>query len=243
MDIHEWPCRIKSARRKKRLVKLDFDKRLIRLSKTREQLWQQKQNLPMVPLAHPYQRGWKRFFVLRDDVKRGPQAGFYKTLLVKISTVEYDHDRSFKRKKRRRGRKVYVVKQQLLREFYAYGWEANRMNLSDDEKACFTRVETFDIKTRCTDVKYVITEPWRFVLKVMPHMVTHVKLHDELLQQEIATVNNHIEKHFYEPRIHRLINGRYFRWKDEFNEQAKYINNFKNIPRYAHKEVYLELET
>ncbi|MFA6249520.1 MAG: hypothetical protein WC615_21455, partial [Mucilaginibacter sp.] len=196
MDIHEWLCRIKSARRKRRLVKTDFDKRLIKLSKTREQLWQQKQNLPMVPLEHPYQRGWKRFFVLRDDVKRGPQAGFYEALLVKINTVEYHHDRSFKRKKRRRGRKVYVVKQQLLREFYAYGWEANRMNLSDDEKACFTRVETFDIKTRCTDVKYVVTEPWRFVLKVMPHMVTHVKLHDELLQQEIATVNNHIEKHF-----------------------------------------------
>jgi hypothetical protein len=28
MDIHDWPCRIKSARRKRRLVKLDFDKRL-----------------------------------------------------------------------------------------------------------------------------------------------------------------------------------------------------------------------
>jgi len=75
MDTHEWPCRIKSARRKKRLVKLDFDKRLIRLSKTREELQEQKRNLPIVPLEHPYQRGWKRFFVLRDDMKRGPLAG------------------------------------------------------------------------------------------------------------------------------------------------------------------------
>ena len=75
MDTHEWPCRIKSARRKKRLVKLDFDKRLIRLSKTREELQEQKRNLPIVPLEHPCQRGWKRFFVLRDDMKRGPLAG------------------------------------------------------------------------------------------------------------------------------------------------------------------------
>jgi hypothetical protein len=29
MDIHEWPRCIKSARRKKRLVKLDLDKQLI----------------------------------------------------------------------------------------------------------------------------------------------------------------------------------------------------------------------
>lgn len=53
MDIHEWPLCIKSARRKKRLVKLDLDKQLIRLSKTREHLWQQQQDLPMVPLAQP----------------------------------------------------------------------------------------------------------------------------------------------------------------------------------------------
>ena len=92
-------------------------------------------------IRHPYQRGWKRFFVLRDDVNRSPKAEFYETLLTKINTVEYHHDKSFKRKKRRKGRNVYVVKQQLLREFYDYSWQVNRMKLTEDEKTCFTRVE------------------------------------------------------------------------------------------------------
>jgi hypothetical protein len=33
MDMHDWPYIKKSARRKKRLVKKDFDKQLIRLDK------------------------------------------------------------------------------------------------------------------------------------------------------------------------------------------------------------------
>jgi hypothetical protein len=243
MDTHEWPCRIKSARRKKRLVKKDFDKRLIKLSKTRELLWEQKQNLPMVPLEHPYQRGWKRLFVLRDDIKRGPMAEFYEALLKKINTVHYHHDRSFKFKKRRKKRYGYKIRKQELREIDQYQWDTNRLKLSEGEKVCFTRMESFNTVNHRVDIKYVFTEPWRFVPKVIPHMVTQVKLHDELLQQEIAAVDNHIEKHFYEPRMHRLTNGRYYRWKHVVPEQLKYINKLKNTPRYAYKEAYLELET
>jgi hypothetical protein len=243
MDTHEWPCHIKSARRKKRLVKLDFDKRLIKLSKTREQLWQQKQNLPMVPLEHPYQRGWKRLFVLLDEIKRGPRADFYDAILKKINTVQYHHDCSFKTKKRRKSRYGYKTQKHELREIDQHCWDTNRFKLSEGERTCFTRVESFNTAYHRVEIKYVFTEPWRFVLKVMPHIVTEVKLHDNVLQQQIAAVDNHIEKHFYEPRIHRLTSGRYYRWKDQFAEQLKYINKFKNTPRYAHKEAYLELET
>jgi hypothetical protein len=243
MDTHEWPCRIKSARRKKRLVKLDFDKRLIRLSKTREQLWQLKQNLPVVPLVHPYQRGWKRLFVLQDDIKRGPLAEFYETLLKKINTVQFHNAPFFKIKKRRRSRYGYKELKQELREIDRYSWDTNRLKLSEQEQVCFTRVETFSKVTYRVDVKYVFIEPWRFVLKVMPHIVTEVKLHDEVLEQEIAEVDNYIDNHYYQPRMHRLIYGTRYRWKDQFYERAKYINKLKNTPRYADKEAYLELET
>jgi hypothetical protein len=242
MDTYEWPCRIKSARRKRRLVKNDRDKQLIQLDKRRAELRQQKRNLPMVPLEHPYQQGWKRLFVLRDDIKRGPLAEFYEAMLKKINTVQYHHDRSFKFKKRRKKRYGYKMLKQELREIDRYDWDNNRLKLSESEQACFTRV-SFVNSYRKSDIKYVFTEPWRFVLKVMPHMVTQVKLHDVSLQQEIAVLDNHIENNFYEPRMHRLTNGRYYRWKDEFDEQPKYINKLKNTPRYANKEAYLELET
>lgn len=191
MDIHEWPRCIKSARRKKRVVKLDLDKRLIGLSKMREQLRQQQRDLPMVPLAQPYQRGWKRLFVLRDDIRRGPKADFYEALLQKINTVQYHHDRAFKFKKRRKAKYGYKAKEQKLSEIDEYDWDYNRLKLTEEERLSFTRVKYLHANYRRLTIKYVITDPWRFVLKVMPHIVTQVKLHDEVLQQEIDEVDSY----------------------------------------------------
>ena len=243
MHTHEWSCRIRSVRQKKRLVKTDRDKQLIQLDKRRAELWQQKRLLPLVPLEHPYQRGWKRFFVLQEYLKHSARMAFYETLLEKINTVEYHYDKSFKRKKRRIRRYEYEVKQQLLREFSTYSWHANKVNLTDDEKACFTCVETFDVKARCTDVKYVFTEPWRYRLKVTPHMITHVKLMDVDIERELSYIDNHIDNHNLEPRINLLTRGRGYHWSGWFYERDKYINKIKNIPRYSPKEAYLELET
>lgn len=242
MNTHEWPRYVKSARRKRRLLKTDRDKQLIRLDKRRDELWKQRQDLPLVPLEHPYQRGWKRFFVLRDDIKRGPKAEFYQTLLKKVNTVEYHHDKTFKRKKRRKRRYGYEVKQQLLREFYPYSWDNNRLDFTDEEKACFTRVDTFDIKTRRAEVKYVITEPWRYVLKVAPHMVTHTKLLDVDIERELSYINDYIDNRMLMPRIDLLTRGRGYNYYRDY-EPAKYINKLKNIPRYSQTSAYLELET
>ncbi|WP_259067709.1 hypothetical protein HDF24_19250 [Mucilaginibacter sp. X4EP1] len=241
MNTYEWPRCIKSARQKRRLVKTDRDKQLIQLDKRHHKLLQQKKLLPTVPLEHPYQRGWKRFFVLRDDIRRGPKGAFYETLLVKINTVEYHPDRSFKQRRRRKVRYRYAIKPQTLREFDAYSWQVNKMDLTDEEKICFTCVETFDVKTRQIDVKYVLTEPWRYVFKVAPHIVTHVKLLDVDIERELSYITDHIDNYYLLPRINMLTRGRSYRWKGCRYERVKYINKLKNIPRYSSKETYLDL--
>ncbi|OOQ61587.1 hypothetical protein [Mucilaginibacter pedocola] len=243
MDTHEWPCRIKSARQKRRLVKTDRDKQLIRLDKRRNELWEQRRHLPWVPLEHPYQRGWKRYFILREDVKRSPKAAFYETLLEKINTTEYHHDKSFKRKKRRKGRYGYYVKQQFLKEFSPYAWEINRMGLTEEEKACFTRIETYFPKTRRTEVVYRFKEAWRYVLKIAPNMITHVKPLDLDIERELAYIHLYLENRNLEPRLCKLKDGDYYRRIDWYDYHANYINNFKNLPGYTLKEAYLEINT
>lgn len=243
MDEKEWPCRIKSVRRKKRLVKTDRDKQLIQLDKRRAELWDQRRKLPLVPLEQPYQRGWKRFFVLREDLKHSQRAAFYEDLLPKINTIEYSRDKSFKRKKRRKKGYGYEVRKQLLRELDLYWWNGPKVNLTEQEKACFTCVEAYSIKTRRLEVKYVFDEPWRYVLKVTPNMVTHRKPIDSDLEKELAWIDNHIDRHDLAPRIHLLTHGKNYRWRERFAKQPKYINKIKNIPRYSPKEAYLELET
>ncbi|WP_293304947.1 hypothetical protein [Pedobacter sp. UBA5917] len=241
MDIHELPYRIKSARRKKRLVKTDRDKQLISLDKRRNLLDELQAALPMVPLENPYQRGWKRFFVLRADIVHSPRAEFYNTLLQKINTFEYHHDKSFKRKKRRRGRYGYEIKRQSLRELTPYLWQSSKLNLSEQEKACFGQVETYDIKTRRPEIKYVFTEPWRYVLKIAPHMVTHKQLFDADIRQEIGYIDDHITRNNLNNRIHVLTNGRKRNAYKYYNSFAKY-GLIKKLPKYNTKEAYYELD-
>jgi hypothetical protein len=241
MDIHELPCRIRSAREKKRLVKTDRDKQLIKLSKRRAELWKQQRSLPVVPLENPYQSGWKRYFVLRKDIAHSPRAEFYTLLLHKINTFEYHHDKTFKRKKRRRGRYGYEIKRQLLQELTPYLWNSSKLNLSEQERASFSQVETYDVKTRRQEIRYVFTEPWRYRLKIAPHMITHKKLLDSDIVSELDRIDNHIEIHHLEPRMDLLTNGRGYNSGRYYFSMAKYGSR-KKIPKYRSKEAYLSLD-
>lgn len=239
MDPLEWPYRLRTARQKKRLVKKDFDKQLIKLSRKQRELWEQQRNLPMIPLAHPYQKGWKRLFVLRENIQNLPNADFYQALLDKINTVKYHHDKSFKIKKRRKRRSGQKNIGQTLTEISDYDWKKNRYKLSDEEQAFFIRTESMSISAHYVNVRYVYAEPWRFVLKVMPHIIYEVQLHDEVLAQEIAALDNYVERNNLWHRINRLTNGRsYCGWT--YIQKPKYYNELKNTPKYANKEAYMD---
>lgn len=240
MDTHELPCRLKSARAKKRLVKADRDKQLIGLSKRRSILRAQQRALPLVELEKPYQKGWKRYFVLREDFRAGTLAEFYTNLLAKINTVEYHYDKTFKKKKRRKGRYGYEIRKQNLRELSPYSWNCSRLNLSEQEKACFTQVETFDIKTRRQEIKYVITEPWRYVLKIAPHMITHKKMVDNDIERELDDIARYIRNYDLAPRIDRLIRGRgySYAWHTSL---IKYGARTKRIPQFQTADDYIDL--
>jgi len=108
--------RLRTARQKKRLQYEDFYKQLIQLYKEEKALYQQQKNLGWEPLKPPVQKGWKRFFVLRDDVAKSKHAEFFQNILNKINTYDWSYRKNFKIRKRKMGRKIYVVKTQKLLE-------------------------------------------------------------------------------------------------------------------------------
>lgn len=242
MSNLDWSCGMKSARRKKQLVKKDRDKRLIALWRRYSKLSKYKWSLPFVEIEQPYQRGWKRYFVLHDDLRYNPRKDFFEALLEKINTVEYHHDQDFKFKKRKKKRSGYEYKRQFLREFASYEWIDNKMKLTEEEQAYFMKVETYNVYAKRTSISYVFTEPWRYKLKVAPHFVTHARKLDIEIERELAFVNNHINKNFLWPRIDRLTSGKGYRGNRFLDEKPKYKNRFKNIPRYSSKERFLELD-
>jgi hypothetical protein len=207
-QLYALSYRLRSARNKKRSQKENFGKRLIQLHKQEVKLWTDRRKLPWVPLAEPYQKGWKRFFVLREDVKRSNNAGFYESMLEKINTIQYSKDKDFKVKKRRMRKRVYEVEKQFLREFNEWEWNSSRLRLTEDEKAFFYRKETPGPKNKYIIVKYVYTEPWRFVLQIRPHMITHMKMIDEDLEREVQLLENYIERNDLRHKMIKMTKGR-----------------------------------
>ena len=240
MDMHDWPYIKKSARRKKRLVKKDFDKKLMQLNRRRQTLSDLIWKLPPVILEHPYQRGWMRSFILRADVARSDKAGFYQALLDKINTFCWHYDRSFKRRKIRKGiYQYYDVKHHQLRELSPEDFHGDKLKLSDAEKRCFHLKETWNIRYNRWENRYVFTETWRYILVIRPHMVYAKKQINEVLEQEMSEIDNRIDGFYLQPRMWKLKGGKYKYWKGEREEQEKYKNELKNKPVYSLKEEYL----
>lgn len=240
MDMHDWPYIKKSARRKKRLVKKDFDKKLMQLNRRMHALSDQIQKLPPVILEHPYQRGWMRSFILHSDVARSDKAEFYQALLDKINTFCWHHDRSFKKKRMRKGGyKYFDARQQKLREFEDYEFHGYMLNLSEAEKEHFYLKEEWSTRLRKWKTSYVFAEPWRFELIIRPHIVYAKWQIDEVLEQEIGEIQSHINSYYLQPRMWKLKGGKYKYWKGEREEQKKYKNELRNKPVYTLKEEYM----
>src|SRR5882762_4574889 len=91
---------LRTARQRKRIQYKGFEKKLRALDREREKLWQQQRNLGWVELKPPVMRGWKRFFVLRDDVAESIYATFFQNILDKIGTVNISNRKDFKARKK-----------------------------------------------------------------------------------------------------------------------------------------------
>lgn len=204
--------RFRTARQRKRARYEDFDKQLIQLNRERHKLLRQIWNLGWEPLVPPVQKGWKRCFVLRPDVARSRHADFFETILKKINTHDWSHRKDFKVKKRRKGRKYYIVKTQFLRKLYK--WEMKKIDFSAKELQYFHEVWESDWRRQQVK-RYVFTEPWRFVLQVRPNIIDKVKKRDPVLEARKNEISRWFDRNGYCYRLDKLRGGRYTWWKDE----------------------------
>ena len=217
--------RLRTARQKKRMRYKDFDKQLIQLHKKENELYLQRKNLGWEPLHPPVQKGWIRHFVVRDDVVRSRHGEFFEALLKKINTYDYDWKKDFKRKRKRGGKKIYVVKPQYLLRPYPYQFQ--RMEFTEIEKQFFREVWEMDSKKRLFK-KYEFTEPWRYVLKIRPNMIDRIRTKDALLESAIKVLDNYLERNDLRKKICRLIHGHYKYRKYEKEEKYNEVDEFKN---------------
>ncbi len=238
-DVNNQPVsllhfRLRTARHKKRAQHEDRDKQLLALHWEQNELRHQQRNLGWIELNPPVVRGWKRYFVLRPDVAKSKHADFFESILQKINTVQYSHRKDFKIKKRKWRKKVYVTKEQALLQPEEYHF--NKLNFTEKEKQWFAEVISFDKNKRRFVKNYVFVEPWRFVLRVRPNIITKTKVRDEAIESRIQQIRNYIERNNLRGRISHLTDGHsYSRWNEERKREK---NPSRNKPLTAIIDVY-----
>ncbi len=223
----EDQIRIRSKRRRKRDIIEGQDKKLIRLFREDRELRKRHRELPMIDLVPPIQRGYKRYFIVREDVRRSKQGVFYENLLRKINTTQYSPTKEFKKKKKRLGRRIYEERNQELKVIYPY--EINKLKLTPQEMLCFTFKIKIEVKFKKIYQRqyFEMTEPWRYVLRIRPNMIDKVKTHDEELEQRLAELNHKVYRNKLNyARLSKLRDWGYDHWGD--TEKQKYDNPLRN---------------
>lgn len=182
-------------------------------------------------------RGWKRSFVLREDVARHRDVSMYERILDCINTIQYSHRRDFKKKKRSKGRKIHVMRDQYLQRLDLWHW--NKCAFTPKEAAHFELIEEPPSRPKdAVTYRYAFREPWRYVLRVQPNIITRVRQHDEELEANIKTIENYLDRNHLRGRLATLLNGggyRWWRWTGREPKDKHYTNRrpFRNIPLHA----------
>jgi hypothetical protein len=225
-------CRLKSARRKKQLRIKDQDKRLLQMDRERHKLWHQRVNTPKVLLDEPYQRGWLRLYVLKPDIQKGNRAAFYQQILDNINEVQYHYHQSFKKPRRmRRRNRFYYANLPVLKSISSDSWHRNYMQFDDEQKSCFEKREVWNEQRYRWEYEYVFTAPALLEIKVVPNMVTHIKVSDNVLKQRESYLDDYLEQHGLMYRLYKLQGGKYKYYYGRVNEdKPQYANPLRNIP-------------
>lgn len=214
---------LRSARRRQRQVYEDRDKHLLKLHREWKIIHPRIRAVEWVPLEHPYQRGWERIFVMREDLKRDRKASFYQKILDKINTRQWSSRKDFKRKKKVRGRKRDVLGEQYLRDVSKSEFWSSRF--TDEERACFEmRIKPIGKQDY---IEYRFAEPWRFVLKVQANMVTHIHLQNTEMDSRYAFIESFLRYDNNDRRLSKLLRGHWgYKWeKDDLSLRSHPFHN------------------
>ena len=227
----EGVSRLRNLRSRKRIAREDHEKYLRECIKRQKVLFKQRRELPLVPLEKPYQKGYVRFFVLREDVRQGKQADFFATLLEKINTYQYADTRKFQKKKKRRGKRVYIARKQELYSFSQWEWERalERGKFTQKERAYFAKIECFNRQKDRFEIHYEFTEAWRFELRVKPNMITHYRPVDVAIERELAELDKIIDDYKNWGIIHSKIYGRSYSWR-QYQKRYMPKEKYKRTP-------------
>ena len=208
--------KIIDKRRAKRIAKNQFDKTVLALEREYKELQEAKRAIPWIKLDEPIQRGWKRFYVLRDDVNRRADANIIRDVLKRVKLTQYCDNEAFEQYNWK-AEQWYPMREEMLKPL--------GIGECDRDPGITERHRKFLIKNSDWFYQhgwkkivegYWFKEKWMLEVKVEPHYVTHYQELDAELETKLA----HIDKKLYENwkahgRLIKLHGWHNWSWYDQ----------------------------
>ncbi|REC55945.1 hypothetical protein DRF62_04805 [Chryseobacterium piscium] len=229
--------RLRSLRSRKRIIKKDVEKQIRKKYKRSKELWEIKRDIPWIPLEKPYQRGFVRFFAVTEEVMRTKDADFFEGILKKINTFMCSEIRHFLKKRKKFGRRIYVEREQKLKSLSSYEWNNPKLQLTEREKQYFLKRKEYCPFRKIHYDYYDFIEPWRFILRIKPNMITHYKPVNADLEKEYAEIEFYVKQYKVQGIIQKKIYGKSNSWKikyeSDLNESEKYFRYKMSATAFA----------
>lgn len=222
MLLHKKEQRIKKAKR---------------LQQELNELYTLKWGMKSIPLDEPIFKGYKKYYVLRDDIAKRDDAEAIESLLRRVNTTIYSPTKDFME----RTRKKMVSKHHPLRPLY----KKEQFSSEEDEKKesqffesvskhiiqCGERWSSLWYCHICHADGHTFTRlpihwhvkcPWIFDTKIEPYYLTHYKPIDCELESRISEISNQMCYHQYWPLLnHANGHGCKSDWDDLRNNLSE----------------------
>ena len=185
----------------KKNKRFEDDKKLIALDKEYSELRQASHKSGTFIDVEPYQRGWRRYFVPRDDIKNRMDIKEIRQALDLINSVDYSHRKDFKEKDWKT--KKWLTKEKKLK----YINDAKYQALSEKLRSFFVLREWYEeskyFKTKTFISAYVFKNDYWFVHKIEPRIIRQHWIPDAEVESRLGELRRKFESEFLWPKVTR----------------------------------------
>lgn len=203
----------KKARRQKELLKLDTERR---------KLEDIRRDYPTIELNPPIQTGWEKTFELRDDCTRRSDADVYRRILGVINRKVFCRRKDFVDKW---SKKPVILELDIIGEGQ---WE--KLDWPEHYKKYFTFGDWVD--RCCTITKkiyykrgYKFNQPFYFVERIDPYLMTHRKVMDGEVEGRIGEINDKFYRDNLWTELAKYENGSTYSWRENGDTwKYRYLN-------------------
>ncbi len=185
------------------------EKHLRRLEREVNRLYQANRAAPAVPLEQPYQRGWSKTYVLRDDVLRRPDAEVFRTVLNVVNNRVHAKTRDFIAAD---GEPI-VLRPRMIREaaWQKLNWSARHRCLFSYGHWRCDEEQWRALRDRRLILGFKLTSIWWLREDMQPLMITHQKVDLPEVRARLAEIEAFMSATVGWPRLLRL-HGKSRRW-------------------------------